>query len=353
MGSPAAAAGRMFNNKRISDMPAGKDNNSLYILRYTLVLIFLILCVPVQGQFTIPKGEAPKKVFGIGDSVRAVQIEAEEYYSPAREKARRLARRKERNLFQIDARFEISQTQFENWVAGSDNTFMMKATVDMTHKYTRSRFSFESRFNARYGMTYIEKKMFKNEDFFRLSNAALWSIHKNWAYSVTSELTSQFGVGVKSRTNNDKVSNFMSPGNWKPAVGLAFNKAPWSITISPVGGSATFMLDADLLEKDQDGNPNHRARAKWQVGSSLRVEYKKKMLKDVIELRSEAFGFTNYKRPPTARWETTCKICATKFIATTLFFKMLYDEATRVPHPDRIQYNYSIGVGLTYTFKNK
>lgn len=322
--------------------------------RWVIVIAFLFVCGSAAGQFTIPnERKAPKKIPGVGDSLRTVEIAPEKFYSAARVKAERQERRKERNYFQFDTRLDISQTQFENWTAGSDNTFMAKVTVDLQHKYTRKKLTIESKFNARYGMNYIEKKMFKNEDYFKINHAVSWKIHNNWSYSATSELTSQFSVGRISRDNKGKRSNFMAPGNWKPAVGFAYSKAPWSITISPIGGSTKFMLDDDLLPKDKEGNPNLKERATWQVGSSLRVEFKRNFLKDVIELKSEFYGFTNYNKAPTARWETTCKIKATKFLATTLYSKMLYDETSNVTHKRRVQYNYSIGVGLTYTFKNK
>ena len=144
----------------------------------------------------------------------------------------------------------------------------------------------------------------------------------------------------------------MAPGYWKPAIGLTFSRSPWTIDLAPIGGSATFMLDESLSRKGGFGVEAGK-KSKWQGGSSMRVEYKKNFLKNVIELKSELYAFTNYTKPPTGRWETTCKIKAAKFITTTIYTKFLYDQTARVPHSKGLQYNYSLGVGLSYTFKNK
>ena len=316
-------------------------------------MALLFVCGNAAAQFTIPVQDTGLgKVPGVGDSVRTITLKSEEYYSLAREKARRRARRKERNYVQLDTRFDISQTQFDNWVAGSDNTFMAKVTVDFQHKYTREKFSIESKLNARYGMNYIERKMFKNEDYFRVNNTVAWKISKYWSYSATSEVSSQFTIGRVSRDNKTKRSNFMAPGYWKPAIGLTYSRAPLTIDIAPIGGSATFLMDDSLSKKGGFGVEAGK-KSKWQVGSSLRAEFKKNFLKNVVEFKSEVYAFTNYTKPPTGRWETTCKIKAAKFITTTIYTKLLYDQTANVLHRKRVQYNYSLGVGLSYTFKNK
>ncbi len=322
-------------------------------LRCVFVLALLFVCGHATAQFTIPREDkALDRTAGLGDSVRTVTLKAEEYYSRAREMAERRARRKERNYVQLDTRLDISQTQFDNWAAGSDNTFMAKVTIDFQHKYTREKLSVESKLNARYGMNYIDERMFKNEDYFRINNTVAWKLSKYWSYSATSEVTSQFTIGRVSRTDKTKRSNFMAPGYWKPAIGLTYSRAPWTVDVAPIGGSATFLLDGLISGKGGFGVAAGK-KSVWKVGSSLRVEYKKNFLKNVVEFKSELYAFTNYTKPATGRWETTCKIKAAKFLTTTIYTKLLYDQTANVPHPKRIQYNYSLGVGLSYTFKNK
>ncbi|MCL2562353.1 MAG: DUF3078 domain-containing protein [Rikenellaceae bacterium] len=327
------------------------------ILYTALLLLFLCGGERAAAQFTV-SGAADttrRRIPGLGEQIHVVQLTQEKFYTPAQERADRRARRKERNLFEISARLSFSQTQYDNWIPGNDNTFMGLANLDITHVFRREKLSFETRFNSRYGMNYIDGKAFKNQDWFRVQNKASWNMARNWSYAATSELISQFTVGRASRTDDRKRSNFMSPGTWTIDIGFTYRKRPWDITLSPIGGNARFMLDDDLVAKDADGRPLPDARANWQVGSSVRLKFEKKFRRDIIELKSEAYGFTNYgKHPMSGWWETKIDIKATKYLTTTLFSRMNYNRTTlRIPHPDRIQHHYSLGLGLVYTFRNK
>ena len=328
------------------------------IIYTTLSLLFLLGGGRAAAQFTVSGATdttAQRRIPGLGEQIREMQLSSEKFYTPAQERADRRARRKERNMFEITTRLSLSQTQYDNWIPGNDNTFMGLINLDITHIFKHEKLSIESRFNSRYGMNYIDGKMFKNQDWFRIQNKASWNMARNWSYAATSELISQFTVGRASRTDDSKRSNFMSPGTWTIDIGFTYRKRPWEITLSPIGGNARFMLDNDLVAKDADGRPLRDARANWQVGSSVRVKFDKKFCKDIIELKSEAYGFTNYgKHPMSGWWETKIDIKATKFLTTTLFSRMNYNRTTlRIPYPDRIQHHYSLGLGLVYTFKNK
>lgn len=149
-----------------------------------------------------------------------------------------------------------------------------------------------------------------------------------------------------------KVSAFMAPGFFDVAVGFTYKKAPFNIVLSPVGGSAVFVLDDDLTEKGMNGVPKG-CRSRWQVGPSAKICFDKTFAKNVVRVRSEAYSFTNIRTTPTVRWETTVEIRAAKYLVTTLYSNLNYDKDAKTVNPDQIQYKYSIGVGMAYIFKNK
>lgn len=246
----------------------------------------------------------------------------------------------------------LSQTQFDNWAAGGDNAFTTLGTLFYRYHYTRGRFGLESRFDAKYGMNYIDKEMFKNQDVFQINELMTWEAVKHWSWSVDAELRSQFTEGERSRTDRTRVSNFMSPGTLKIGVGWVYRNEPWVINISPVGGSATFMLDEALVPLGLNGVPAGH-KSKWQVGPSVRVIYDKAFAKETIRVRSEFYSFTNIKTAPTVRWDTKVDIKATKYLSTTLYWFMAYDKYANTQRRDHIQNQYSIAVGLSYTLKHK
>lgn len=323
-----------------------------YCVKIALIAILMMVCADANAQFTIPE-KRPKPKINTADTAKRLPLELKtEFVTPAQKRAERLALRKERNTFEINASLTLQQTQFENWVSGGDNTFSGSAKFYFRHQHKRKRLGFDSKFDALYGLNYIEKKMFKNQDKFQYNFLTTWDIHSNWSYSAELELRSQFTAGRKSRTDKTKTSTFMAPGYLKLAVGFTFDKAPFKMTVSPVGGNATFMLDDSLSLKGLNGVPKG-AKSKWQVGPSIRINYDQYFFKKVVRIRSEVYSFTNIRTAPTVRWETKCEIQATKFLATTLYSLMQYDKTANTPKPDHVQYQYSIGVGLSYTFKNK
>lgn len=267
-------------------------------------------------------------------------------------KAERREIRKKRNTVEFTGKLELSQTQFENWTAGGENTFSGRAAVFFRHQFQYGKLGLDYKFEARYGMNRIDKRTFKNEDEFKANFTTSWTIHKNWSYAGTSNLRSQFTNGCRSRTDNTKVSAFMAPGFFDVAVGFTYKKAPFNIILSPVGGSAVFVIDDDLAEKGMNGVPKG-CRSKWQVGPSAKICFDKKVAKNAVRFRSEAYSFTNIRTAPIVRWETTIEIKAAKYLTTTLYSNLNYDKEAKTVNPDRIQYKYSIGVGLAYTFKNK
>ncbi len=323
----------------------------------TLLAIIIALCghTPVSAQFTVPKDAVSEAGLRLKvDRVRRGEVldNSDEVFSPARERARRRALRKERNTTEFTARLSMTQTQFDNWAAGGENTFSGLSALFFRHQYQRDRFGLEGRVDAQYGVNYIGGRAFKNQDVFQLNTLATWKAAKFWSWSADGELRSQFAEGYKSRTDKTMISNFMAPGTLKVAVGIVYQNAPWTINISPVGGSATFMWERSLSEQGLNGVPAGH-RSKWQMGPSLRIIYEKSLAKDAIKVRSEAYSFTNIRTAPTMRWETRIDIRATKYLTTTLYNFMQYDKAANTPRPDHLQDQYSIAVGLSYTWKNK
>ncbi len=326
-------------------------------MKHIIIISLIIMATAgrAAAQFTVPRGGGRQaEITHRIDSVRTVPVvdHTDRVASPARDRARRLALRKKRNTTQLTVNLSATQTQFDNWAAGGENTFSALSGLLFSHAYKRERFGSEFRVDAKYGMNYIDRKAFKNQDVFQVNSLLTWNAVRYWSWSTDTELRSQFAKGYRSRTDKTLISNFMAPGTFKIAVGVVYKRSPWTINISPVGGSATFVWDSGLSKQGLAGVPPGQ-RSKWQVGPSLRVIYEKMFAKNVIKLRSEAYTFTNIRTAPTVRWETRCDIQATKYLSTTLYSFLQYDKAANTPRRDHIQHQYSIAVGLSYTFKNK
>lgn len=318
-----------------------------------LCLIFLMLpAYGAFGQFSVIGEPGEDVLFRAIDTVRYDPMMVDNFENQAYRDMLRRKRRNERNTFEFNGTLQLSQTQFDNWAQGGDNTFSTRSTMFVQYSHRRERFSLGTKFEARYGMNYIEKEKYKNEDEFKINVTTGYKIKDNWSYAATTNLRSQFTTGYVSRTNDTRKSTFMAPGFLDISVGFMYTRKPFNVVISPVGGSAIFVLDDELREKGINGvDPGKRSQ--WQVGPSIKADLDWEFMKKVCRLRSSLYSFTNIKTPPTVRWENTLEIRASRYITTTLYGMLMYDKEADTPKPDHIQYKYSLSLGLSYTFKNK
>lgn len=222
--------------------------------RFITLLLLLVLLGAANrssAQFSISR-VTPKEIDtkAMDDTIKPIAPINNRFFSEARYKAERRAIRKERNTVQINASAMFNLTGFENWYAGGDNVFASNLAFYFSHTYIKSKFNFQTTFDARYGINRISGKNFKNEDAFVFNLSSSWELNKNWSYAATFQYRSQFSNGYKSRDDNTLVSAFMAPGTIAPAIGFIYRnkKVPLTISIMPVAGSVTFVLNDSLSQ---------------------------------------------------------------------------------------------------------
>ncbi|MCD7963799.1 MAG: DUF3078 domain-containing protein [Rikenellaceae bacterium] len=276
-----------------------------------------------------------------------------EYLTESMWAAERKRQRKDRNSFELNAAVQATQIYFSNWAAGGDNTFNGLSTLNMIYKYTKEKLSVTTRFDTRFGVSIIDTTVFKNEDKFELSSLIAWSINDNWSYSGRFNMRSQYMKGYKSRTNETLVSDFMSPGTIELGLGFTYNPkdSPWKIVISPLTGTLLFVLNDELSENGAHGiDPGKHVKP--MGGPSVNINYRKKFAKDMLTFDSKFYSFYDFSISPIARWENKLDFTPVKFLTTSLYWLMIYDrEAMPDDKKRKIQFNYSIGIGLSYTLK--
>lgn len=105
--------------------------------------------------------------------------------------------------------------------------------------------------------------------------------------------------------------------------------------------------------------------ARYEGGSSVQIDFDRTFGKTgVFRYRTTFYGFYGWINEitqqtdksmeyehllPTVRWEHTIDIKATKYLSTQFYFQMYYNKA----QVNALQTQIILGVGLSYTFKNK
>ena len=276
-----------------------------------------------------------------------------DYYDPAAVRAEKLRLRKERNTIEFNSSLETSLQQFHNWTGSVNDNFYALANIFFRHQYKRNKLSIDYSAEAKYGMNYIEDAFFKNVDEFKLGFQFGWFMHRNWSYSASTNLRSQFTAGYESRTDHSIVSDFMSPGYFDVAVGFSYARpnGPIKITLSPVSGNIVTVLNPQLSDEGMYGVfPGRKSSSK--IGYSADIFFDRAFGKSQwLRYRSNLYCFMPYAEidNPTVRWENTVEIKITKVISTKLYGQLYYRKEDSLD----VQYQYSFMIGLNYVFKNK
>jgi len=323
-------------------------------LVFAILLPFVALCQQARGQFSISLDNPAEMTARASDSVRKVVAQRYDYISRAKEWAEMRRLRNLRNTVEFEGGLFMSQSQFENWFAGGQNTFSARSTIFFRHQYLRGPISLDTKFESRYGLNVIDKKPFKNEDEFKLNFMALLRLQPNWSLAVPINLRSQWANGYSTRNDNTKRSAFMSPGYTDAALGINYRRgtSPLSITLSPFGWSLTTVIDPVLASRGVFGVPAGD-RYKGYIGPSARIDLDKTFGKKVFRIRSYFYSFASFSYTPMMRWETTFDIRANRYLTTSIYGMLYYDRQSSAPHPSQMQFNSSLSVGLSYKFKNK
>ncbi len=329
-----------------------------------LLLLFAGLCIlstEVRAQFSISK-VTPKEadVKNKKDTVKEISaVTKNPFFSESRYRAERRKLRKERNTISCAVGLSLNQTGFDNWVGGGNNTFDAMASLLYTHTYARNKFNLTYSLDSKYGMNVISGKTFKNIDYFIINVNSGWAISKNWSYSASANLRSQWTKGFRSADDKTMISNFMSPGTLTLGVGLTYkvfnkaqNRTPFVMTINPISGSMLFVLSDTLSKQGMHGIPVGRHQ-KSSLGSNMRIDTNIPIAKGKLNYINYFYISTNYHDNTYVEMQNTLQVRATKIFSVDLFCRTVYNELQVTPRNKALQWNYKFGLGLSYVFKNK
>ncbi len=354
-------------------------------MKHLFSILILMLATAASAQFTIPS-TAPDKTPTVPIPVRKGEVDVK-VLNEAEARVRKKELWNSRNA--VD--FRVSATGFithfnKSWKTNNENAIAGEFSSYYYHTFQKGRHTTIFKFDALYGMNYIDEVWFKNQDLLKLYFLSSWKLKeqgalRNWAYSFSAGFATQFSQGFKSRTEKILWSNFMAPGTLNLGVGLTYTspnkKFPFIVTVNPVSGNALFVLDDridDARRKELGITTPRKAdgsivRHKLEGGSNLNVAFNRTFAlsdrRDWMTLQynttfSSFYGWmTQLSRDnvagtrtaiiPTVNWTNSLIFNPLKFLSLEFRTTMFYDRA----QIDKLQMQYYLRVGLTYRFKNR
>ena len=338
----------------------------------------------------------PKTEATFSDRVKTEQVKVDYQSNEWQRRAERAAIRKERNTIEVNAGITGSLSNFNSkWqnVNGTTNSITAIANFLFTHNYKRGVFTIDNKATGKLGVTNKAKEWTKSQDEWFISTAPAYKISDQWNFGAIASLRSQFANGVNS--NNQRVSRFFAPAYLNISLGFTYvcpkEKFPVKVNVSPISLSATYVTsqsiknqffrdkfgiefaDAQSLTEEQKKTPYAygltfaNGSSRYEGGSSVQVDFDKSFGKNkMFRYRTTFYSFYGWINEinqqtgenkklnlehiaPNIRWEHTVDIKATKYFSTQFYFQMYYNKA----QCNSLQTQIVLGVGLSYTFKNK
>ena len=338
----------------------------------------------------------PKTEATFSDRVKTEQVKVDYQSNEWQRRAERAAIRKERNTIEVNAGITGSLSNFNSkWqnVNGTTNSITGIANFLFTHNYKRGVFTIDNKATGKLGVTNKAKEWTKSQDEWFISTAPAYKISDQWNFGAIASLRSQFANGVNS--NNQRVSRFFAPAYLNISLGFTYvcpkEKFPVKVNVSPISLSATYVTsqsiknqffrdkfgiefaDAQSLTEEQKKTPYAygltfaNGSSRYEGGSSVQVDFDKSFGKNkMFRYRTTFYSFYGWINEinqqtgenkklnlehiaPNIRWEHTVDIKATKYFSTQFYFQMYYNKA----QCNSLQTQIVLGVGLSYTFKNK
>ena len=249
---------------------------------------------------------------------------------------------------------QITQTYVtDNWYQGGSSSFAGLGIAKGHINYISDRFTWENTGEWRAGGTTVKgdslHKVNTTDDLFRLYSKANLRIVPKLFGSFSAEFETRFFPTYKSNSRKLKSGPF-SPLRFTLALGLDYKPVKnLSVSFSPLSYRLIHIQDtARVLVTDYGLKKGERT--KHNVGSSVRVEYLWKPVREVA-LETRFYMYTNYKEVE-LDLEVNCDFIINKYLSARVMIHPRYDSSVIMKGDKhaKIQFKELISLGFAHKF---
>jgi hypothetical protein len=257
--------------------------------------------------------------------------------------------------------FLFNQANFNNWIAGGENSFSGNLGIDYKIDYKKDNFTWENRILASYGILQTQNASFekKTDDQLEINSILAKKTKSFWYYSFLVNFRTQFTQGyVYSKDANgaeirEENTNFMSPGYllvgpgmyWKKNDNFKLNFAPLTAKITFVDNFYTSLpgyVDGSYFGVDANKS------MLFQLGFNATAYYKFKIMENVTA-ENLLNLYSNYLEKPQnidLNYNLIIVMKINKLLTANFNFQAIYDDDAFAG----FQTKQVFGVGLNYNF---
>ena len=265
--------------------------------------------------------------------------------------------REMRSPWRREATLMVQVTQnyvTSNWYQGGSSSFAGLGIAKGQVSYIRERFTWENTGEWRIGGSTVSAdslhKVNTTDDLFRIYSKANLRIVPKLFTSISAELETRLLPTYKSNSMELKSAPF-SPFRFNAAFGIDYKPVKGlSISVSPVSYKVIHIMDTVRVNPKDFGLDEHE-RTQHNIGSSLRVEYVWKPVREV-NIESKFYLYTNYQNVE-LDLEVNCDFIINRFLSARLMLHPRYDTTVIMEGDTRakIQFRELLSIGFNHRFR--
>jgi len=257
--------------------------------------------------------------------------------------------------------FLFNQANFNNWVAGGENSYSGNLGLDYQINYKKDNYTWDNRIIASYGLLQTKSSSFekKTDDQVEMNSLLAKKAKGLWYYSFLVNLRTQFTSGyVYSKDANgaeqrQETSNFMSPGYLLFGPGMFWKKDDnFKINLAPITSRFTFVDSAytsvpGYVNNSYFGVDSNKSML-YQLGFNASAYYRFAVMSNVTAENTLGL-FSNYLIDPgniDINYALKIVMKINKVLSANLDFQAIYDDDAYVGFQTREVF----GVGVNYNF---
>jgi len=245
------------------------------------------------------------------------------------------------------ASLQLSQTGFDNWAQGGENSAAWQA--GLSFKFVRdaeqSTWSHSGKFA--FGTTKAGKAGSKKSiDEIKLES--VYTVKTGWAINPYAALSAetQFAPGYRYGNPDVEISNFLDPGYLRESLGLGYK--PNEVVFTRLGASIKETLTRNFpAPYADDPGTVEIEKTKMEAGAESVTDVNWKLSSNAL-LKSKLELFSNLKAfdEIDVNWDNVLSANVTKYVTFNFNVRLLYDKTVS---PKR-QIMQALTVGFSYRF---
>ena len=244
----------------------------------------------------------------------------------------------------------------ENWHQGAVNAFSMLGNAKAYANYKGKNLSWENSAEWRVGVSTISgdslRVMNTTDDRFQIYSKFGYQVHKKWYVSTFADFKTNLFPNYQKNLNKLNTT-FLTPIRYTMGVGVDYKPIKGlNVNISPATYKLVYanVIDPEYVNVADFGlEPNQHLLN--EIGSSLRVEWKWKPIREIV-LETRFYFFTNYKQIE-VDLEIDVDFIINRYMSAQLLIYPRYDGTIEnvTDRKSQIQFKELISVGFAHTFR--